>query len=256
MKILILKLIKNTILSFLPLLNIKSINYNFLNNYNVPFTLNKYSTYINFKLDNDQKNIIQDYLNNYSSNLLLVPIKIFPTDSLDYYLSINFYNCTSPLFYNNNKEITRCEINTYVKDENNNTGTLILDYTSNHLSLDPINLFKNKNKLYFLKKNDFLEINSNNKLFSLSGKMNTLNYKKKKISKNLIKFTNNIFYKNNIYDKLTYDDSLENTYINLIPKNKIENFNFQYNNINFTNIHSIFYFENNIYFLCRLWFNL
>ena len=44
------------------------------------------------------------------------------------------------------KEITRCELNTYVKDHNGNYGTLIIDYLSNELSMDPLNIFKSKHK--------------------------------------------------------------------------------------------------------------
>ena len=40
--------------------------------------------------------------------------------------------------------MTRFEINTYVKNQYNETGTLILDYLCNELSMDPVNLLKQK----------------------------------------------------------------------------------------------------------------
>jgi len=271
MKLLTLKLIKNYILLFVPFFNknnllnknltnnLKNINFNYINN-KIPFTVKNYSTYINFKLDNEQKSIIENYINKYSKNLELVPIKLFLYDKPNYIISINFYNCSSPLFFNNNKEITRCEINTYVKDKNikinknNNFGTLILDYNSNYLSLDPINLFKRKSDLLYLKNNKFIKFKSQNNIFNLSVKINYLKFYEKKISDELIKYTDNIYYKNNIYDKLAYDDSLIKTIVKIPFENNIEYF--KYNNINFTNIHSIFYFQNNINFFCKLWDNL
>ena len=71
------------------------------------------------------------------------------------YLSINVYNCSSPIFFNDNEEITRFEINTYVRKWNSNTqsfdyGTVILDYTSNSLSMDPVHLFKQKQDVVFV----------------------------------------------------------------------------------------------------------
>ena len=39
-------------------------------------------------------------------------------ENASYYISVNIYNCTSPLFsLFTNKPVTRCEINTYVSNE-------------------------------------------------------------------------------------------------------------------------------------------
>ena len=64
-----------------------------------------------------------------------------------YYLSLNIYNCTSPVFLND-KVTTRFEINTYVNDECRK-GTLIIDYLSNELSMDPVNIFKRLSSLSY-----------------------------------------------------------------------------------------------------------
>jgi hypothetical protein len=252
MKILILKTIYKTLLTSLPILTYNSLTKIFF----VPFNIEPYSTYINFKLDNTQVIELQKYINNYSDKLELHPIKLLPWDLPSYFLSINVYNCSSPVFVNNKKNVTRCEINTYVKDKKNNYGTLILDYCSNSLSLDPVNLFKNKQNINFTNNNNYLYFNILNNKINLTIDFNYINTKTNNfiLSDRLIEFTDNIFYKNGICDKLFYDSSLVKS--NIKSPLKHNNFYFSYKNINFKKIHSIFYFENKINFICGLWHNL
>jgi hypothetical protein len=254
MKLLVLKTIYKFLLSTLPASTYNSIT----NMFFAPFTIKPYSTYINFKLQNDQISVLQKYIKNYTDDLELYPIKIFPIDNPSYFLSINIYNCSSPLFRNNDKEVTRCEINTYVKDKNNNYGTLILDYCSNSLSLDPVDLFKIKQNVNFHYNNSLLNYYVSNEKIKFSMNfdyMKTDNYTQE-ISEDLIQFTDNIFYKNGICDKLYYDSSI------IKPTIKIpltyDNFSFEYkkNDVQFDKIHSIFYFKNDLHFICGMWHNL
>lgn len=252
MKILLLKAIYKTLLSSLPILTYNSFTKIFF----APFNIEPYSTYINFKLENAEADNLQKYINTYNDKLILYPIRIFPWDLPSYFLSVNIYNCTSPIFVNDGKNITRCEINTYVKDNNNNYGTLILDYCSNSLSLDPVNLFKDKQNINFTIDNEELKYAVlNDKInFSINYNFKETEINKFILSDNLVQFTDNIFYKNGICDKLFYDSSLVKSTIKK-PK-KYYNFFFSYKNINFKKIHSIFYFQNKINFICGLWHNL
>ena len=252
MKISLLKAIYKTMLSTLPILTYNS----FTKLFYAPFSVQPLSTYINFKLEKIQAEHLQEYINKYTNTLELFPIKLLPWDMPAYYLSVNIYNCSSPLFSNNENNVTRCEINTYVKDKENNYGTLILDYCSNSLSLDPVNLFKDKQNAKFYKDGDNLHYEVTNDKINF---VMDFNYLKTKINRfllsdNLIQFTDNIYYKNGICDKLFYDSSLVRSVIK-IPS-KINNFKFFYKNIQFDKIHSIFYFENKINFICGLWHNL
>lgn len=252
MKTLILKTIYKTLLSTLPILTYNS----FTKLFYAPFTIKPYSTYINFELNNDQVSYLQNYIKNYTDTIELFPMKIFPTDNPSYILSVNIYNCTSPLFSNEERDITRCEINTYVKDKNNNYGTLILDYCSNYLSLDPVDLFKMEQKAFFIKNNSFLDYKIvNEKInFSIQFDYTKTNEIKQIISENLIQFTDNIFYKNGICDKLFYDSTLVKSVIE--SPQIYDNYIFTYKHMNFDKIHSIFYFKNNLHFICGLWHNL
>lgn len=252
MKFFVLKTIYKFIISTLPITTYNSITKIFF----APFTIKPYSTYINFKLENDQVVFLQNYIKNYTDDLELFPIKIFPMDKSSYFLSLNIYNCTSPLFSNDNKETTRCEINTYVKYKNKNYGTLILDYCSNSLSLDPVDLFKKEQNVKFFLDNSIINYIALNEKINFSINFDYMKPKKIKqeISENLIQFTDNIFYKNGICDKLYYDSSLVKSIIE-IPLT-YSNFSFKYKNISFEKIHSIFYFKNNIHFICGIWHNL
>ena len=113
-------------------------------NFHSPFTISPGSLYINYKLDVEQVNQLNKYVKTKTNNFDLMPISMEKAydEKLDYYISLNIYNCSSPVFLNKD-QITRFEINTYVQDDENK-GTLIVDYMSNGLSMDPVNIFKNK----------------------------------------------------------------------------------------------------------------
>lgn len=253
----LLKLIYKSILTGMPILTYNA----FTNMYNIPFSVKPYSTYLNFRMDTTQISEISKYVEKFSSNLSLVPIKLSIFDKPSYFISVNIYNCTSPLFLNNNQPITRCEINTYVKDRNNKTGTLILDYGSNSLSLDPVGLFKKGGSSNFLKiqdnsgkNNGEIECSSLNSLFNFRVRYSLKSIKNFFMTKSMVSYTDNIFYKNGIYDKLYYDSSLVNS-ITKIPFT-VKDFYFKYKGINFDNLHSVFFFDEEINFICSLWHNL
>ena len=118
------------------------ITYNPLSNVNfhAPFTVNPESLYINYRLTQTQYDIVNGYVKNRNPYFKMEPIRIAGYDKPEYYLSLNIYNCSSPLFLND-AGMTRFEINTYVTD-GIRKGTLIMDYMSNALSMDPVNIFK------------------------------------------------------------------------------------------------------------------
>ena len=78
-------------------------------------------------------------------------------------------------------------------------------------------------------------------------------YKLNKLSTNLIKYTDRIYYPNGYYDKLFYDSTLIHN--NIIEVTDYEVY-FKFLNIEFTNIDSVFYFKNKIDFVGGLWANL
>ena len=247
-----LKLIYNGLLMGMPSFAYNPIN---KNNLLAPMQVNKYSTYLNFKLNNEQVNYINTYIENYNSNLKLIPLKMNLYDKPEFYLSVNIYNCTSPVFINNNN-ITRCEINTYVKDKDGTKGTLILDYLSNGLSLDPLNIFKKKDMIDFKKSNNniLIDCNSKSEQIYLIAEYNLSKYSNFNIGEKLIEYTDNIYYKNGIMDKIYYDSTLTKAIIKK-PK-KISNYYFIYKNLYFDKIDSIFYFENRLNFVGSIWDNL
>ena len=247
-----LKFVYNALLTGMPSLMNNPINKNILN---APFSLNEFSTYINYKLNEDQCYAINEFLESKNNGLTLAPCSILNDGSKDYYLSINIYNCTSPLFeFISSDPVTRCELNIYVQDSNN-IGTLIMDYESNILSLDPENIFKKAGNVKFNKDCDYLNGNVKNNKFILDFNFNynndIVNYNK--ISTNLIEFSDKIYYPNGYYDKLFYDSTLIHNNIIEVKDYKVY---FKFLNIEFNNIDSIFYFENKIDFVGGLWANL
>lgn len=252
MKILLLKTIYKTLLSTLPVFTYNSLTKNFF----APFQIQPYSTYVNFKLGPEQVDYLKSYIGNYTNNLELHPIKLSLLDIPSYFISVNIYNCTSPLFGNRNRNVTRCEINTYVKDQRGGYGTLILDYCSNFLSLDPVELFKGGQNTRFWRDGEFLRYYIGNEKMKFEMELDYLRTRDKnfQISNSLIQFTDNIYYKNGICDKLFYDSSLLNAVMK-IPQ-KYGRFLFEYKNLSFNRIHSIFYFKNSIDFMCGIWHNL
>ena len=256
----ILKLFYSSMLFGMPPIMNNPINKNTLYS---PFVVQPFSTYINFKLDKEQIDYIKLYLKKYSNNLKLVSSKINKNDTKDYYLSINIYNCTSPLFYMvSNEPITRCEINTYISNTNNITGTLIMDYVSNKLSIDPDNIFKNPETLKFYNKVDDISNNvmhgfANSKNIFLSMKYNITPknniIKENNIDQQLISLSDHIFYNNGIYDKLFYDSSLINNKI--VFPNYFDIY-FKFFDLEFTKPHSVFYFTDTINFIGGMWDNI
>ena len=116
-------------------------------NIHVPFKVLPESLYVNYKLNGFQKNVVQSYISDLNLDFNMEPITLQENEDAAYYLSLNIYNCTSPVFLND-KETTRFEINTYVNDQCNK-GTLIIDYLSNELSMDPVNIFKRLSSLKY-----------------------------------------------------------------------------------------------------------
>ena len=51
-----------------------------------------YSTYINYKLNQSQVNLLNNYIKEYNDDLDIVPIKLSKYSYPNYYLSINMYN--------------------------------------------------------------------------------------------------------------------------------------------------------------------
>ena len=225
------------------------------NNFLAPLSVKPYSTYVNFKLKEDQVDYLNQYITKYSDKLTLVPLKISKYEFPSYYINVNIYNCSSPILMSNDN-IIRCEINTYVKNIDGTLGTLILDYVSDGLSLDPINMFKSSNKMTFLKENGYniIYCNSQNQEICLDLSYSILNSEKFKMSKDLVDYTDNIYYKNGIMDKIYYDSTL--TRANIKETNFISNFVFKYKDLEFDEIDSIFYFEDELKFVGSVWDNL
>ncbi len=286
MKIPFLKFIHGGLLTGMPSLIYNPFTKNPLN---IPLTIMPDSIYLNFKLTPEYSSYLESYIQKYSDNLSIVPVCLFANEesSKTKYLSVNIYNCSSPAFLNGNKQTLRCELNTYIKDKTTGQyGTLILDYLSNDLSMDPINLFKlpprstdgvviynmnrkdpyhphdkrqschqhNQIQVVCCSKKDRIKLNLN------------LSVDKTKeaavvTSKELVKFSDYIYYKNGIYDKLYYDDTLVNANLKSPPSLSMEDdpnnkFFFTYKDLFFEKIDSIFYFENKINFVGSIWENV
>ena len=221
-------------------------------NFHSPFTISPGSLYINYKLDVEQVNQLNKYVKTKTNNFDLMPISMEKAydEKLDYYISLNIYNCSSPVFLNKD-QITRFEINTYVQDDENK-GTLIVDYMSNGLSMDPVNIFKNKDILFY-DGNTIYGKNRNESIFiNASINMdytNTIFH----VSDDLSEYSDYIYYRNGIYDKLFYDTSLTNAQT-FSPS--IDYLEFRFLNLTFKEPDSIFYFKDNINFVGSMWDNL
>jgi hypothetical protein len=251
MKIAFLRFAYHAMLAGMPSIINNPINKNTLH---VPLMIEPESTYLNFKLTSAQTAYLNEYI---GSELEIIPVKLFAQDVVERnYLSINIYNCSSTVFMNNERSTTRCEINTYVRDKMGNVGTLIIDYLSNELSMDPVNIFKVKEKTMFQRNNDKNEIfcSSVRDDVELKTSIQQTNTIRGYLNEQLIRFSDNIYYKNGIVDKLYYDSTLVNAdvQIPLIPKC----FTFRYKDLVFTDIDSIFFFTNEIRFIGAMWSNL
>ncbi len=220
-------------------------------NIHVPFKVLPESLYINYRLTPQQKTVVENYIADKNLKFNMEKISMEKNLKSGYYLSLNIYNCTSPVFLND-KETTRFEINTYVKHKEKK-GTLIIDYISNQLSMDPVNIIKKKSYLEYNKN----EINGENlnKTILLHSKIKT-NIEKDAyilIHDDLADYSDIIFYTNGIYDKLFYDTSLTKASFK-IPI--LDGLNFTFLNITFSTPHSVFYFENQIDFVGGVWYNV
>ena len=245
-----LKFVYQGLLTGLPILTYNPFTkLNFIS----PFDVNPYSTYINYKLDINQFNYINSILELKNSSLVLDKVKIDTIENPSYYLSINIYNCSVPIIPTN-KMVTRCEINTYVKNNNNEKGTVILDYISNSLSMDPINIFKQEENLNFINQNSLLTSNFESFNFDLDLELHhCCRDKKFKISDELIEYSDKIFYTNSIYDKLYYDSTLVNADVRIPKINKV---NFRLGMLRLNKPESVFYFKDSLNFTGSLWHNL
>lgn len=241
-------------LAGMPSITFNPINQNTLL---VPLTLAPESTYLNFKLDDHQVGVLNRRIQKYSKDLEIVPIRLYPSESKSSYLSVNVYNCSSHAFMNNAKETTRCEVNTYIRDKKGNYGTLIIDYLSNEFSMDPVNVFKHKENTRFEKGifNNRIHCMSIKDKIKLKVNIPTLLGRKQRLSDDLIRYSDKIYYKNGIYDKLYYDSTL--THANTVtPVIVYDNFTFQYQGLQFNKIDSVFYFTDMIHFVGGMWDNL
>lgn len=241
------------------LVGLPSVTYNPFNKgttFHAPVKIDSTSTYINYKIPKDKFNIINKYIKSYNSDFSLIPTRI-SSDQAEYYISVNIYNCTSPIFNSvTTNYVTRCEINTYVSNANGEEGTLIMDYTSNFLSMDPVNIFKKEGICEFNKKNNKYSLHACNKNFELTGKFirNEIRDFGILLNKKMIAHTDKIFYLNGVYDKLYYDSSLVKSSIKL--PYKIDNIRFKFLDIDFNYVDSIFYFEEPLNFVGAIWENL
>lgn len=254
MKINILKYVYKSFMAGFPL-----ITYNPLsrNQFIAEYMVKPQSTYVNYELDFNQRVYLSKYLEVVSNNLKMEPLKIYAEDKKEsYYLSVNIYNCTSPLFSLFTKEpVTRCEINTYVSNENGEKGTLILDYCSNIISMDPDNIFKKETlNTQFIKNYKTIISSAVDRFFNFTGSITSSDSDRiTNLNTDMYVYTDNIFYINGIIDKLYYDSSLTHGNI-LLPKDY--NISFKFMDMNFNTPHSVFYFNDSIQFTGSLWDNL
>ena len=237
-----------------PLFTYNPINYNTIYS---SFDVKPKSTYINYKLNDNQVDLLKNYLRENTNELKIKKMFLEKEQKTkDYFISVNIYNCTSPLFtIFNNQNIARCEINTYVVDKFKDDGTLIMDYSSNFLSMDPVNIFKLPNLTKFLLLNNTINCEAIGENFNLDLKYKFFkNNKIFNINEELHQLSDKIFYRNGIYDKLYYDSSLVKC-VAKIPS-KIYNINFEFLGMKFKEPSSIFYFENELRFAGSMWNNL
>lgn len=265
-----LKFFYNALLTGMPTLTYNPYNKNILH---APFIVNECSTYINYKLNEDQIYAINNFMkikNNNDFELIKTSLtktrihylynekEYYLDNDKDYYLSINIYNCSSPIFnFISEDPVTRCELNVYVVNKKDEQGTMILDYASSILSLDPDNLFKQAEDTNFNIFNGKTFGNVTSRDFTLKFDYNNCNsiLFNKKISDDLIQFSDKIYYSNGYYDKLYFDSSLLNN--NIIKCNDYNVF-FKFLDIEFNqlDIDSIFYFTNKINFVGGMWENI
>ena len=249
----LLRVLYNSMLTGMPAVMNNPYNKNTLH---APFKVDKLSVYINYKLTVSQYESINKYLDDSKSTLKLTKTSILKDDNRDFFLSINIYNCTSPLFSIVTQEpVTRCEINTYIIDSTDNIGTLILDYASSQVSLDSFNLIKMADKDI-----NYMQQHANRLTGYVKQKNIDLNFTidlneklyRDRLSQDLIKYTDRVYYLDGIYDKLYYDTSLLNNPIMMV-NNSIQ---FKFLDSIYYNPDSVFVFNEPIDFVGGMWKNL
>lgn len=253
MRLNLLKFVYRGLLTGMPMSTYNPIT---KHNFVAPVEIPPYSTYVNFKLDSPQVSTLTNYIHEYNPDLSIVPIKLLEKDDHeDYYLSVNIYNCTTPIM-SNNLNITRCELNTYVRNKQGEIGTLILDYTSNQISMDPVSIFKKPQPTEIILDDIYVKsyISSDEDQIELKLTYDLIHEQSKELSDSLIEYTDKVFYKNGIYDKVYYDSSLTHP-VTLFPA-YFYNFSFTYRDMEFKRIDSLFYFHNPLKFVGSMWDNL
>lgn len=220
-----------------------------------PFLVLPKSTYVNIRLTDSQVNFLADYIRQYTTQYVPTTLSL-TADEPAHYLSVNIYNCTSPLFLN--RPITRCEINTYVcNTETGEIGTMILDYSSNGISMDPVDGFRwpIPGTRFQEKTGLWIEAAAKDESgnMDLFFKYDPSFQKDGGLTRDLIRFTDTIYYKNGRCDKLYYDSSLVQAEIVRV-ENWQEGFRFQYKGMNFgvNQVEEVFYFRNPIRFICHV----
>ena len=135
---------------------------------------------------------------------------------------------------------------------------MILDYSSNELSMDPVNIFKRSSDLYYNLTEKSAEsegsISSDSENFSFRTRFS--DYFENNvfdIDEDLIKYSDNIYYSNGVYDKLYYDSSL--SFQKLYKPNLIDS-KFKFHNFSFIEPDSIFIFKDKISFSGSIWKNI
>lgn len=254
----LLKFVYNGLLTGMPLLTYNPFT---KNPFMCDFNVKPYSTYLNYKLDDYQafklSNLISSK-NNGPSEFKLKKISILEGEKPSYYLSVNIYNCSLPIIPEH-KSITRLEVNTYV-EYNETIGTLIVDYCSDQLSMDPVNIFKKKSDVWYLSiKDKFMNLlngfcsSGNITLFLDLKNNNDKEDNSIRISDDLIKYSDKIYYTSGVYDKLYFDSSL---IFPTIVKPKIVNHFFNFYNLTFDKPDNYFYFNDKISFSGSIWNNV
>jgi hypothetical protein len=256
----------NLVFSYISGISYNPFSFNKNVSFSTDFTLQPNSLYVNFKLSDNDRQLIQE---NLPPNLEIIPMKLITAQPQEeYLLSVNIYNVTSVLF--NGKVAPRLEANVYVKDtaKQNRTGTLIIEYVSAIHSFDPVNLYRDPHS--------HLVYTSENGTFSVSAKTNPKSEKKahlhfsgtiqneydmqtSTLAPELIRATDRVYYQCGIFEKLFYRSSFVYSAVNILPTNEPVVFGFKIpgtnDTLNFSEVYSTFVFPEKIDFVALTWYN-
>ena len=126
--------------------------------------------------------------------------------------------------------------------------------------MDPVNVFKQKSDLWYLgvkdKFNNLLNGDCSSENITLFLDMKNKfsdNDNKINISDDLIKYSDQIYYSNGVYDKLYFDSTL--IYPTLVVPDLVHH-NFNFYNFTFDKPDNYFYFKDGISFSGSIWNNL